>query len=106
MTKYTEINGEQFEVIRSKKTDDFFHWHISHEIAHTLEECYSRPSDAKRAIFEEWREWAVDSWPVVYQFGITSYNTFMFTLGALYDGELGDGYIQITPAHNRLYLNR
>ena len=106
MTKYTEINGEYFEIIHSKKTIDFVKWHTTHERARTLEECYARPSDTKRAIFKKWNEWAADTWPVVYQFGITSYNSFLFTLGALYDGELGEGFIQITTAHNRLYLNR
>lgn len=106
MTNFTIINGKIFEVIHSKKTSDFVKWHTTHERAHTLEECYSRPSDAKRAIFKEWNEWAADTWPVVYQFGITSYNGFRFTLSALYDGELGEGFIQITAAHNRLYLSR
>lgn len=105
MTRYTEINGEQFEVIRSKKTDDLVKWHTTHYIARSLYECYERPSDAKIGIFEEWEEWAAQTYPVVYQFGITSYNGFRFTLGALYDGELGEGYIQITANHNRLYLS-
>ena len=106
MTKYTEINGKYFEVIHYKKTSDFVKWHTTHERACALEECYAQPSDAKRAIFKDWKEWAADTWPVVYQFGITSYNGFRFTLGALYDGELGEGFIQITVAHNRLYLSR
>lgn len=106
MTRYTEINGEQFEVIHSKKTADYVKWHTTHDRAHTLDECYARPSATKRAIFKEWNNWAIISWPIVYQFGITSYNGFRFTLGALYDGDLGEGYIQITAAHNRLYLSR
>ena len=105
MTKYTKINGEIFETINSKKTQNLINWHNS-QPRRDLLECYEKPSKTKRAIFSKWCNWAFECFPEIFGLSITSYNTFSFTLGAiLYDSEDNlIGYIQITPNHNRLYL--
>ena len=109
MTKYTEINGVYFETIKSDKTEAFikrqenpFNRPIN------IYECYNKPSKSKLDIYDYWLDWFNQS-SNVYAFGITSYNTFSFTIGAiLFDEETGEdiGFIQITKCHNRLYIKK
>lgn len=107
MTKYTTLCGVDFETIKSKKTQQMIDVHCERWPRYSsLADCYDRPSDAKRAIYDEWMQWSYDMFPDVSQFGITSYNTFDFTLGGLlFDSDDNLlGYIRITKAHNYLYL--
>ena len=102
MTKFTTINGVEFETYKSK-------YARTNRIMHNpkrLEDCYDRPSHTKERIYYDWLDW-FDQTENVYSFGVTSYNIFQFTLGGnLFDLETGEdiGYIQITRDHNRLYL--
>lgn len=102
MTKFTTINGVDFETHKSK-------YARTNRIMHNpkrLEDCYDKPSKYKEGIYYEWMEW-FDQTENVYSFGITSYNTFSFSLGGvLFDLETGEdiGYIRITKDHNKLYL--
>ena len=101
MTKYTTINGVDFETYKSKVTKQNI-WHNPKR----LDECYDRPSEYKIEIYYDWLDW-FDQTENVYSFGITSYNIYQFTLGGvLFDLETGEdiGYIKITRDHNRLYL--
>lgn len=107
MTKYMEINGEQFEVIRSEKTPALIK-EAAYYAGRTLDECYSNPSIYKREIYEDWREWYRTA-DYVQGFGISSFNLQTFSIMAvLYEKSVSYpiGAIQITKDHNRLYLMR
>lgn len=106
MTKYTNINGMEFETIKPKS------WSVEKAIEklaqskrNTLYDHYERPSSDKIGIYEEWRDWALES--PVSCFTVSSANTWQFTIECiLYDPEtdLDIGLIRITKAHNYLYL--
>ena len=103
MTKYQNINGVNFEVVKSKYTDSMIK---NHKNALRLSDFYETYSYRKRIIEEEWREWASGA-PNVCGIGVQSANTFSFTMGAWYIDTITleiIGYIQITPCHERLYL--
>lgn len=73
----------------------------------TLGECYERPSSAKVKIFNDWDKWVYDT-PEASGLGITSYNTFGFTLRADYKFDpktlTVEGEFVITKTNNKLYL--
>ena len=58
--------------------------------------CYERPSKIKVGIYEYWADWANEN--NVFDFGISSYNTNMFTLSGkiIIDGGLYALYITKT----------
>lgn len=106
--KWIEINGEWFEVIHSKYTDDMIEHH-DHDYRgrKTLYDFYDRPSDIKQRIWEDWLDWAAQTYPVVSNMLVTGASHFSFTIGAYYvDPDTNEiiGYIKITKDHNRLYL--
>ena len=104
MTKYMEINGEQFEVIRSAKTESMIDAHFVNYRGRGLEHYYEKPSNIKREIWRDWCSWC-SSCDEVHYFEITNANDFKFAIGAIYIDEYGEqGYIRITDCHNRLYL--
>ena len=77
MKKYIELNNETFEVKKAKGE-----LHPIKEVR-TLTDCYAKPSDTKRAIYNEWLNWylTVDS-PVyeIVNMTVQSYNVNMFTI--------------------------
>lgn len=77
MKKYVELNNETFEVKKVKGE-----LYPMKEVR-TLEDCYARPSDAKKAIYNDWFNWylTVDS-PLyeIVNMSIQSYNVNMFTI--------------------------
>lgn len=102
MSKYMNINGQTFEVIKPRKypvslTNKYY--------LRGLSDCYEKPSVHKQAIYDEWYEWYRSDIRLS-EFGITSYNTFMFTIGCIFtDEETGErGYIKITPAKQVIYM--
>lgn len=99
MSKTIVLNGHTFTVHKSKyaKVEN-----LQRYSGRWLNECYSNPSTAKQEIFKEWLEWA---WlNDVEHFGVSSYNTFGFSLQGLVE-HLGNTYIlEITPKHNRAYI--
>lgn len=99
--KSITINGEVFKVVKPRK-----HFPIEYNpnAGRTLQDCYEHPSIAKQNIYEHWRKWYMNA-DSVYDFGITSYNTFSFSIGAIYwlDGK-PKGFLHITPAHNTITL--
>lgn len=106
MTKYTTINHESFETIKSSKTKDMIKRHIDNFESCDLFAYYENPSVIKQRIYDEWYDWYLDCYNVGY-FEVTSANTFNFTFGAIYYDENTEeiiGYIQITKCHNKLYL--
>lgn len=106
MTKYVEINGEQFEVIKSAKTEAMINRHFINYRGRGLEHYYENPSNIKREIWREWCKWCGPCDEVHY-FEITSANYFTFVITGIYIAENGEhGLIKITREHNRLYLCR
>lgn len=108
MTKYTEINGVEFETIKSKRTESMIDAYLSSGNAYrSIWDCYERPSRTKEEIYIEWRDWFLNA-ENVFSFGVHAHSCFMFTLAAiLYDEEMQTkpiGFIHITKDHNRLYL--
>ena len=105
MSKITVLNDETFETIKSKKTMNYINY-LDNHLHKDLYDCYERPSNIKQEIYNYWMNWCYEMFPNVSMFGITSYNTFCFTLGGiLYDDNDNIlGYIEISKCHNRLYL--
>ena len=106
--KTLEIGGEVFEVIRSSKTEDMLKWHDRDYLGRkTLYDFYDNPSYYKERIWEDWREWQAQNWPMVSNMRVTGASCFTFSIGAIYsDPETREilGYFKITKDHNRLYL--
>ena len=104
--KYTTINGETFETIKPSKLNvKKAIENLAQSKRETIYDHYDKPSVYKVGIYEEWRDWALES-PVCC-FSVTSANTFCFTIECvLYDEETNEdiGLIVITKSHNRLYL--
>lgn len=102
--KFTEINGEQFETVKSKHAEKMIENHMKYYNGRTLNNYYQKPSQIKKKIYEYWREWAID--PHIWAFEVINGSCFMFSIGAIYRNDLGDaiGYIRITKDHNRLFL--
>lgn len=76
MKKYIEFNKESFEVKKVKSE--------LHPITQvrSLDDCYEKPSNAKRSIYNYWLSWYMtdnDNF-ILKHFTINSYNTNMFTL--------------------------
>lgn len=77
MKRYIELNNKTFKV-------RYFNGKL-YPITQvrTLTDCYARPSEDKKAIFQEWFNWYLSVDSADYQIGkmtIQSYNTCMFTL--------------------------
>ena len=106
MIKYTEIGGIAFETIKSSKTQDMIDYHVKNFACRDLSDFYVKPSDIKKRIYEEWREWYLNT-DGVYRFEVTSGSSHVFTICAIYrDEETLDaiGFIRITKGHDRLYV--
>lgn len=103
--KTIDICGKTFEVIKPRKpiTDFSVYTHGS-----TLNHHYQKPSDSKISIYNKWCEWVRDVFTskkgYVTNFGVSSANTFQFTLTFRLEW-LDNIYVgYITRDHNRLYL--
>lgn len=106
MTKYMEINGEIFEVIKPRKRylKEAIE-RLAREPRKDLYSHYEKPSKVKIGIWNAWVDWALES--PVDCITVTSASTFQFTISAiLYDPETDAdlGLIRITKCHNRVYL--
>lgn len=105
MTKYTMINGIEFETHKSKYANIAVNNWL-HEYPQTLDDCYENPSVTKQEIYAEWMAWKDDT-DYVEHFGIRSYNVFGFTLCGLFlDSETFEilGLLNITKTKNELIL--
>ena len=98
--KYTEINGETFETVKSKYTKKAIQYLIEHYKGTELWQCYENPSAYKQGIYAEWKNWYHQT-PNVWFFEIASYNTFQFTLHAILKDEKGDN-IGIIDKNNKM----
>ena len=77
MKRYIELNNETFKVRHFKGE-----LHPLKEVR-TLADCYAKPSEAKKAIYQDWFNWYLTVDSPVYQIvnmTIQSYNMCMFTI--------------------------
>lgn len=74
MKKYIEIDGMLFQIMKSIDSE-------RRSSRHTLKECYDCSSEIKQKIFEDWERFVINNFDDFWNFGIESYNGFMFTLG-------------------------
>ena len=93
MKKTLEINGVTFELGKPVPEG---HWSDR-----TVYDCYGRPSDAKRAIWEDWASYILDTFRTA-TFGVASYNGFQFTIDGVVDWEGQQYQLRISKAHNTL----
>ena len=74
MKEFKVINGKKFDVMKPIEIE-------TRRTRHTLKHCYDRPSEIKHEIFEDWERFVINNFDEFWNFGIESYNGFMFTLG-------------------------
>lgn len=103
MTKYMDIGGRSFRVIKPRKDKPILHKQCA---GCDLYKYYKNPSSEKKAAYNYWKKWA-DNCDNVLNFGVCSGNTFTFSIRALYmnteTGEI-EGVIHITPCYNTIYI--
>lgn len=103
--KTIDICGKTFEVIKPRKPISDFS--VSTR-CRSLHHYYEKPSQSKISIYNEWRDWLIDvansRFGRATNFGVSSANTFQFTLTFRLEW-LDNIYVgYITRDHNRLYL--
>lgn len=105
MTKYKEIGGTTFEVIKSRKTPEMLENHFKQYHARDLFDYYDNPSIRKWNIYNEWLYWFHDNIDNLFLFEVTSANTFKFTISCVYvDNNGNQAFLRITDAHNYMYV--
>lgn len=92
MKEFKNINGIKFEVMKPIELE-------RRSPRHTLTHCYVRPSEIKREIFENWERFVRNNFEEFWNFGIESYNVFMFTLG----WTTPDGEYYVTKTRQEFY---
>ena len=104
MKQYIELNNETFEI---KKAKGELHPMVE---VRTLEDCYARPSEAKKQIYSYWFDWylTVDSanYEIVIM-SIHSYNANMFTIRMdVFDNKTHEfiGCLYITKTRQEFWL--
>lgn len=103
--QYIKINGRTFEAIKPRKNIPSIKA-VQETWGMDLGNYYFNPSYEKQRAYDYWREWYCST-DEVEMFGVSSANTFSFSISALYvDEETREvlGVIKITPCHNRVYL--
>lgn len=102
MSKFIDINGETFKVIKPRSNKPTL---SNPHSMRSLWDVYKNPSETKVAIYKKWCQW-FRSDARLSELGVVSYNKFSFTLGCVFeDPDTGvAGYIAITPANNTLYI--
>ena len=93
MKKQLNIHGINFELEHSINC-------VPRISTRNLDECYERPSDTKKAIWNEWVHWFVYDCETTY-FGVASYSSNFFSIEGVIEFEGKSYYLRITKAHNR-----
>ena len=92
--KAMEINGVTFEVCGTTARN-----YVKDK---DLYDCYGRPSDTKRSIWEDWCIWFNET--KIFEYGVSSYNCNFFSINAILRDYNGKDYMMvITRLHNRIY---
>lgn len=107
MSKYINIDGEYFEVIKPRKHEVTPVYPTQWDYTDIMQ-AYVKPSVYKQSIWDYWRSFMGDE---AHRFGnpfITSRNCFSFTVTFnVYDENFDFiGVARITKDYNRLYLAR
>lgn len=103
MKRYIELNNETF-VVKKVKGE----LHPIKEVR-TLDNCYAKPSDTKRAIYNEWFKWYLSVDSPVYEIDnmtVHTYNVNMFTIRMdVFDRKTHEfiGYIYITKTRHEFW---
>lgn len=90
--EFKKVNDVTFEIMKPIET-------IRRSSRHTLTYCYDHPSEIKREIFEDWERFVRNNFEVFWNFGIETYNVFMFTLG----WTTPDGEYYVTKTRKEFY---
>ena len=93
--KRMTINDVDFE-IKKKGSITFY----SKDLFRELTDCYNRPSDRKKAIWNEWKKFFNELESFSDGCFVNSYNCMMFTIGNVVRVNGIMYNILITPAHN------
>ena len=105
MKQLVKLNNEFFELKTLK------HEPVCLEYK-TLNDCYTKPSEAKRAIYDNWLEWRdeLDAHnSTEYEFGlmtVLTYNTNVFTLGVEVYNKIGEliGNLYISKTRQEFWI--
>lgn len=98
------INGRDFEVIIPRKNLPSYSKALRYH-ENNLTDFYARPSDRKKAIYDDWIKWYLTSDDSVLTFGVSGANSNTFSLTGTYEDQDGTKWIiYITRAHQRLIL--
>ena len=103
MKRYIELNNETFEVKKAKGE-----LHTMKEVR-TLADCYARPSEAKKHIYNYWFDWYLTVESSDYEIvnmTVQSYNTSVFTIRMdVFDTKTHGfiGYIYISKTRQELW---
>lgn len=95
--KTITINGREFELYVPTK-------HIPNKdnleryAGRSITDCYDRPSKTKSEIYYDWLQWAINS--NVEMFGVSSYNSNIFTLQGYIEMDGKKYILSITKCHN------
>ena len=89
------INGVEFEV-KKKGSITFYTRNLYRE----LTDCYNRPSDRKKAIWEYWKKFFIEVESCSGGCFVNSYNCNIFTIGNVIQVGGMVYSILITPTHN------
>ena len=92
MKKYKEVNGRKFEVMKPIDNPRMSYRKV-------LSDCYDRPSETKESIYWDWEHFCVNAFDDLDNFGIVSYNIFMFTLG----WNTSEGQYYVTKTRQEFY---
>lgn len=100
--KIREINGEYFEIIKSRTLNNN---NVDYRIGTEDEifEYYERPSLTKIEIWSYWVQWANETEGVV-RLHISGANCFTFSITGRYIEDGKEYLIYITKCHNSMYL--
>ena len=92
--KTITINGKNFELFGTTTRDVVKQ--------RSLFDCYTRPSETKCCIWQNWVRWFMEA--KIWEYGVSSYNSNFFSINAIARNENGKDYmLVITRAHDRAY---
>ena len=102
MKKYSTINNTTFEVVTPKgQTLQALEYSFNRGY-YDIYGAYDRPSTSKVYIWNYWAKTLREMG--CYDYCVTSFNTFQFTIGGHLEYEGKEYFVKITPNHNYLYL--
>lgn len=99
MSKVLKIGEHTFTVHKSKHASVD---NLARYAGRDLLECYTKPSISKISIYADWCNWVSQN-NIMY-FGVSSYNSFSFTLQGLTTVDGVDYILSITPSSNKAFI--